>query len=66
MEENNYEEDVHYCPLRNKNIEDGDCFETVMAILGLHSKEYNEKIREKYPDCEKICNNCKYNKEREI
>ena len=44
MEENNYEEEIHYCPLRGKNIEDGDCFETVMAVLGMNAKSYNEKI----------------------
>lgn len=36
-------EDIHNCPLRNKNIDDGECFETVMAILGMHSIEFKKK-----------------------
>ncbi len=27
------ENNIHNCPLRNKKIDDGECFETVMAIL---------------------------------
>lgn len=65
MEKNNYEEEIHYCPLRDKNIEDGDCFETVMAILGMNAKSYNKKIREQYPNCEEVCSKCQFNKEKE-
>ncbi len=63
--EEKYKDDIHYCPLRNKIIEDGDCFETVMAVLREHSIINNKKIREKYPNCEKVCNECEFNKERE-
>lgn len=38
----NPQEDI--CILRNRIIEDGLCFETVMAIQGMHSKKYAEKI----------------------
>ena len=55
----------HNCPLRNKIIGDGDCFETVMAVLGNHAKSYIEKIKKDYPKCEEICSKCKYNKEKE-
>ena len=54
----------HECPLRNKIIEDGDCFETVMAILGMNGINYKEKLLKEYPECEKICMSCKYNKEK--
>jgi len=54
----------HDCPLRNKTINDGDCFETVMAVLGMHAKSYREKLFKEYPECEKICMSCKYNKEK--
>lgn len=56
-------ENIHSCPLRNKDIEDGECFETVMAILGMHSVEVKKKIYDLYPNCEDVCKNCKYNKE---
>lgn len=58
-------EDVHNCPLRKKKIEDGECFETVMAILGMHSIEFKNKIYDLYPDCEKVCKKCKYNREND-
>ena len=48
-------ENIHNCPLRKKNIDDGECFETVMAILGMHSIEVKKKIYNVYPNCEKIC-----------
>ena len=38
--------DEHECPLRNKIIKDSDCFETVMAILGMNAKSYREKLFE--------------------
>ena len=56
-------ENIHNCPLRKKNIDDGECFETVMAILGMNAKSYREKLFKEYPECKKICTNCKYNKE---
>ncbi len=56
-------EEMHNCPLRKKEIEDGECFETVMAILGMHSAEVKKKIYDLYPECEKICGKCKHNKE---
>lgn len=55
--------DEHECPLRNKIIKDSDCFETVMAILGMNAKSYREKLFEEYPECERICEKCKHNKE---
>lgn len=54
----------HNCPLRNRIIDDGDCFETVMSSLGLHSKQYTEDILKKYPNYKEICKECKYNKEK--
>lgn len=54
----------HICILRNKIIEDGLCFETVMAIQGMHSKKYSEKVIKEFPNAKKICNECKYNLER--
>ena len=54
----------HNCPLRNKIIEDGDCFETVMAILGMNSKKYKEELLKEYPNCKEVCEKCSYNKER--
>ena len=54
----------HNCPLRNKIIEDSDCFETVMAILGMNAKEYSDKLFKEYPNCKEICQNCEYNKEK--
>ena len=58
-------ENIHNCPLRKKNIDDGECFETVMVILGMHSIEVKKKIYNVYPNCEKICEKCKYNKEKD-
>ena len=54
----------HECPLRNKIIKDADCFETVMAISRLYTKKFREELYAKYPNCEEICNNCKYNLEK--
>lgn len=54
----------HECHLRDKIIEDNECFETVMAILGMNAKNYREKLYKDYPECEKICSNCKFNKEK--
>lgn len=65
MQENNHDDEIHYCPLREQNIDDGDCFETVMAILGLYSKEVKKRLQEQYPNCEDVCSKCQYNKERD-
>ena len=65
MKESNHDVETHYCPLRYKIIDDGECFETVMAILGLYSKKVKKKLYETYPNCEEVCNKCKYNKEKE-
>lgn len=54
----------HNCPLRNTAITDDECFETVMAINDLNAKSFCESIKNKYPNCEEVCKNCKYNKER--
>lgn len=54
----------HNCPLRNTTITDDECFETVMAIYELNAKSFSESIKNKYPNCEEVCKNCKYNKER--
>lgn len=54
----------HNCPLRNTTITDDECFETVMAIYELNVKSFCESIKNKYPNCEDVCKNCKYNKER--
>ena len=35
-----------------------------MAILGMHSVETKKRIYDLYPNCEKICKECKYNKEK--
>ena len=56
--------DKHECPLRNKVIKDGECFETVMAILQMHSVELRKKLYKLYPNCEEICKKCQYNKEK--
>lgn len=56
--------DEHDCPLRNKIIEDGLCFETVMAISGLNAKSFRIKLEKEYPNCKDVCNNCKYNREK--
>lgn len=45
-------------------IDDGDCFETVMASYGHHAKSYIEKIKKEYPNFENVCNLCEFNKER--
>lgn len=65
MEKKTNNLDIHYCPLREYEIEDGECFETVMGVLNENTKSYNEKIRRLFPNCEKICSECKYNKEKE-
>ncbi|MBR3720873.1 MAG: hypothetical protein IKN09_03960 [Clostridia bacterium] len=54
----------HNCPLRKRIINDSECFETVMAILGMNAKVYIEKLFKEYPNCEDICKNCEFNKEK--
>lgn len=55
----------HNCPLRNTIIDDGDCFETAMASYGQHAKSCVESFKKQYPNFEKVCNSCEFNKERE-
>jgi len=57
--------ETHNCPLRNTIIADDDCFETVMASYGQHAKTYIENLKKQYPNFEKVCNSCEFNKERE-
>lgn len=57
--------DNHECKLRNKIIEDGDCYETVMAVNGLHSKTVIEKLLKEYPKAKEVCLNCKFNLDNE-
>ena len=56
--------ETHNCPLRNTIIDDDDCFETVMASYGQHAKNYIENLKKQYPNFEKVCNSCEFNKER--
>lgn len=53
--------DNHECKLRNRIIEDGDCYETVMAVNGLNAISFTEKLLKEYPNAKEICLNCKYN-----
>lgn len=53
--------DNHECKLRNKIIEDGDCYETVMAVNELHSKTVVEKLLKEYPNAKETCLSCKFN-----
>ena len=41
-------QEKHECKLRNKIIDDGDCFETVMAVNGLNAISFSEKLLKKY------------------
>ena len=52
---------IHYCPLRDKNIDDDICFDTVMSVLRENAKSDNDKIRIDYPNCEKVCSKCEFN-----
>ena len=66
-------QEKHECKLRNKIIDDGDCFETVMAVNGLNAISFSEKLLKKYPNAKaiqfienflflkEICNDCKFN-----
>lgn len=53
--------DNHKCKLRNKIIEDGDCFETIMAVNGLNTISFSEKLLKEYPNAKDVCLNCKFN-----
>lgn len=56
------EENRHECPLRDFEIDDGDCFETVSAVEGMHSTIYIKKLFEQYSNCKEICRKCPHNK----
>jgi len=54
-------QEKHECKLRNKIINDGNCFETVMSVNGLHSITVKDKLLKEYPNAEEICLSCKFN-----